>query len=159
MKEDRLQKEISIKTKNDNFKQFKDKMDKACRSLVESLYGKFSFILDSILSQHTLIMLTSKFKQLMTTQYLCIKASLGRHRVSGAKAIKIRGQWKYYTLHVFCLLLRMRDSHDFVWWAICNAAADYGGGGNVLPVLFGLSVAQNTILKHLNSINKKESLT
>ena len=106
-----------------------------------------------------MLKITNEFKTTMSTQYKVIKTLLGRNTAKGGKAAKTKAQWERYALYIFCLLMRIRNCKNFVWWAICNAASDYGGGGNKLPLFFGVAVASTTMLKHLNSFNKKKSLT
>ena len=156
-----LQKHIKIKKNNGNFKTFKERMDRVCHESVESLYGQFSYLLEPILPPTTLSSIADSFKQLIPMQYRVIKTLLGRHNVRGSRnaADGAKLQWEHFTLYVFCAMMHIRDNGNFVWWVICNAASDYGGGGCRLPVFFGLAVAHQTMLRYLNMLNKKEPLT
>ena len=57
------------------------------------------------------------------------------------------------------MMMRIRDPHNFVWWACCNAASEYGNGANKIPIYFGVAVTQNTLLQNLNEISKKDCIT
>ena len=63
-----------------------------------------------------------------------------------------------YCLHIFVVVMRIRNPHNFIWWACCNATADYGHGGNQIPICFGVSSSQTGLLNRLNAFNTKDAV-
>ena len=57
------------------------------------------------------------------------------------------------------MLMRFHNPQNFLWWAICNAGADYGQGGSNIPVFFGVAVYQSMLLRHLDELNSKRSIS
>ena len=65
----------------------------------------------------------------------------------------MQSQWDRYILYVFCIILRIRNNKNLVYWAICNAAASYGQTENShLSTYFGISVHNTTVKRHLETM-------
>ena len=73
--------------------------------------------------------------------------------------LKNQAQWDRYSLYIFCMLMCICNPHNFVTWAMCNAASEYGHGGANLAVFVGLVVAQTTLLHLLSTLNKSHAFT
>ena len=82
-----------------------------------------------------------------------------KHKRNQKLRLKNQAQWDRYSLYIFCMLMRIRNPHNFVTWAMCNAASEYGHGGANLAVFFGLAVAQTTLLRRLSNLNKSHTFT
>ena len=52
----------------------------------------------------------------------------------------------------------IRNPHNFVNWAMCNAASEWGHGGTNMAVFFGIAVAQTTLLRNLTKLTKAHSI-
>ena len=130
---------------------FKTYVDEICRVAIDNLYGRFSTFASPILSQTVLMNFTNQFKVSLPTQYKAILTLIGKDD-NKERVVKNKWLWDRYSFFLYCMFIRIRDPSNLTWWAMINAASEYGRGGNSIPSFFGFSSSYRTLLRSLNSL-------
>jgi hypothetical protein len=155
------------------FTDFRDYVDDLTRNAVMNLYGKFVEFTSPLLSQTQLDTIANKFKLALTPYYELITVLLNKmvcvmflfcscfisiltmssqlFRQSPVDSSKIV-DWDRFAFYIFCILMRIRNNHNFSWWALCNTASTYHQSGQSLTVYFGLSLSRTTMRRKLQAL-------
>ena len=155
----RLQDELFLEANNPSFKLFADLVDNTVKSAITNIYGNFSEFTELIITQSMLHDMDNAFWQMLPTQYYTHDIMLGKPVKLGTDSITDNDQpqneqlWDRYALFQFISNSRICNSHKFVWLAVVNAAADYGGTLLHVATHFGFATSQSALLWHLNSLH------
>ena len=57
-----------------------------------------------------------------------------------------------YAFYTFIQQCRLRNTHNFIWFSLINAASTFSSGRSHIPLHFGYSIAKNTMLRKLNEM-------
>ena len=156
----RVQSHLDIAADDDDFVALNAYINSEYKKAITSLYEKFFPLSSPILTQRTVYSFTARFKITLPIQYKAIICLLNKGgTIKHLKVTKNKFLWDWYTLYLFLMLIRIRNSKDFVWWDMCNASSHYGHGSSNLLVFFGISVYQTSILCRFDEVNQHHFIT
>ena len=153
----RMHEMICVENNDDAFEEFKVVVDSTIKKAVFSLYGQFSEFTLPIITQDMLINMENAFRRLLPTQYHCIRSMMGKavrrdpSTTTQEQEFRER-QWDRYAFYTFIQQCRLRNSHNFIWFSLINAASTFSSGRSHIPLHFGFSIAKNTMLRRLNEM-------
>jgi hypothetical protein len=125
-------------------------MEEFVMNKVMSIYGNFSTFTVPILSFEHIHDLSQQFKTKLPRYHEMISVLLYKfHNTKHKKHRHKHAQWDHFILYVFCMLQRIRNKRNFIWWALCNAASQYGEGNNIMSCYFGFTLHNKTVLKKI----------
>ena len=130
---------------------FRTYIDSVCKETIDGLYGRFSTFAMPILTQSTLTNFVNQFKLTLPTQYKALLCMIGKDD-NTERILRNKWLWDRCTFYMFIHLMQMRDTKNFVWWGMINAAADYGRGGSNIPTFFGAATSQRTLMRNLTAL-------
>ena len=99
------------------------------------------------------------FRMMLPTQYHEHRALLGKpvkvafDSITDDKKRQKEQLWDRYAFFHFIFNSRVCHNKNFVWMALVNAAADYGGQPSHIATHFGFATSQNTLLRRLNLLH------
>ena len=150
MSSKRIKEHFGLSTSNPEYIAFSKVFDEVTKDAVLSIYGSFSPFTQPILDRNQIVHLCNEFKTKLPKYYEIVSILLAKSKYQGHERWKHMQQlWDQLILFTFCMLMRIRNDHNYTWWGLINAAAMYGDGANNLAVFFGFSVHSKTIVSKL----------
>ena len=148
---------ICVKNKDSAFKEFRNVVDYDIKNAEYSLYGQFSEFTLPIITQEMFRTMENTIRHFLPTQYHCICSMMGKlarkdpETTTPEQEMRER-QWDRYAFYTFIQQCWLRNSHNFIWFSLVNAASTFSGGRLHIPLHFGFSIAKNTMLQKLNEM-------
>ena len=124
-----------------------DEFDTVMLKAINDCYGNFSDYTVPIFTQDCLARLDNYFKTTLGRQYEAISIMLNQHKkqVYKSRAKHNCRQWDLTLMYKFFSIIRVRNAHDFPWWALCDAASSYSCRSSSLTVFSGQSITKKLL--------------
>jgi len=111
----RFRQHLNLPADDPHFTSFNAYVNDACQKAVTDLYGKFSPLSSPILTQALLSSFASRFKRTLPTQHKAIMCFLNKEGSIHTNRVKKNlFLWDRYALYIFCMLMRIRNSRNFL---------------------------------------------
>ena len=67
-------------------------------------------------------------------------------------------QWDRFAFYIFSLLMRIRNCHNFSWWALCNSASQYCHPSYNMSTFFGIALSPSSMRKKIFDLKPYDSV-